>query len=414
MNPRIFPMLMLLLGGGAVGLAEEGPAPLQWRISPHPSPGHTGIMQMNGTAALQVEGRTFAYSVGGNTGPVGLDIDTIWVAPVEGAEIGPWRPTAATLDGAGIVYHTRSTVGHHGRLYMVGGRFNEHDGFDQRFDGIRIFQPDATGDIPADGVTLYHNRDEAITPPLDSLESAAVVTPSRVHPGDAILFIIGGNGEDAVRSVRIDGATGGIVGAEPGWLTVDAVTKEESLPTPVGFAPAVLHGGRLYLVGGNPPSPLVHWTTIGDDDRLAPWRTTTAPLPEPRLDGAAASFRGHLYVIGGTMRDNSTTLASVLRAAFSPDGDITGLAPRHPAPPVPGHPPRGSLHHPRRDSHRGGKAGRSFVFNGGVDWGVGGWLLAWNVVHTIGGRIFLQGGHISALPEFPDHQFPLPHCVEKP
>ncbi|MCC5877080.1 MAG: hypothetical protein JJU11_12745 [Candidatus Sumerlaeia bacterium] len=314
---------------------------LSWRAAAHTSPGPTALIQMNGTAIAEVDGNRFAYSFGGNTGPTGMDIDSIWYAPIEGEEIGPWKKADATLDGKGIVYHTRSTVAFNGRLYVVGGRYNAGDGFDTRYDGIRVFEPDATGNIPANNVTLYTGTGDGesipdVAPSLDLLEMAAVITPSRVHPGDALLRIMGGGDTNAVRSFRIDGSTGRILGAGPGGELAPAVTQEENLPQALAFAAATIHQDRIYFLGGHPVSDKVYFTTIGDDDRITSWRETTAPLPEGRFDGAAASFGANLYFLGGTAGTNEMTRNEVLRAVVDEEGDIIDWILDTPLPMVPG------------------------------------------------------------------------------
>lgn len=329
----------------ALGLLAGAPLSasptLQWDVSPNTSPGKTAIMQMNGTAILEVGGKTFAYSVGGNMGPRGMDTDSIWYAPVDGTEIGPWVEADATLDGAGIVYHTRSTVSFNGRLYVVGGRYNAGDGFDQRYDGIRVFEPDATGNIPAENVTRYRGEGDGdsipdVDPSLNTLEMVALIHPSSVHEGEAVLYVLGGAETTAVRSFRVNGETGAIIGAGPGGELAPALTVEESLPEGLGFSAGAIHGGFVYYLGGNPPSDKVFYSKILENDRLGPWETTTAPLPEARLDGAAISFRGSLYKIGGTAGTNEMTRNNVFRAEFGEDGDITGWINDTSLPVVPG------------------------------------------------------------------------------
>lgn len=340
--PSILPSLLAPAAALALIFPVSATAEsLTWRPAAHTSPGPTSLIQMNGTTVAEIDGRQFAYSIGGNTGPTGMDIDAIWYAPIDGEEIGPWQKADATLDGKGIVYHTRSTVAFNGRIYVVGGRYNAGDGFDTRYDGIRVFEPDATGNIPADNVTLYTGEGDGadiphVNPPLDILEMAAVLTPSRTNPGDAILRIMGGGNTNAVRSFRIDGSTGEIVGAGPGGELAPAQIGEEGLPEELAFAAAALHGDRIYFIGGHPVSDKVFFTSVGDDDRLAPWRETTAPLPEGRFDGAAASFGANLYVLGGTAGTNEMTRNEVLRAVINDEGDIVGWHQDTPLPVIPG------------------------------------------------------------------------------
>ncbi len=332
----------------ACGLLLSGaPAQtLEWTDDP-PSlaPLMPAGIQMNGTAALTIGGREFVYIIGGNKSTdAGGDTTAIHYAPMEAGRPGTWQEATARLERGGTTYHTRSTVSFAGRIYVVGGRLNQEGDYSTPYNGIRVFLPEETGDITAENVTYYTGEAGGIVPasepPLDLLEMAAVVSGSRVHPGDGILYVLGGGlgdtESDAVRSFRIDGESGRIVGAGPGRELAFAFKRLEPLPEPTAFHQAVLHEGRIYVAGNNPPSTAVYYSGILDDDTLGPWETASAPLPEVRLDAAAASFDGDLYVLGGTAGTNADTRNTVFRAVFGEDGDIEAWEEDAPVPLEPG------------------------------------------------------------------------------
>lgn len=316
-----------LVCGGLVATASAQDT-ISWETAATDLTGATGTLQMNGTAVVNIGGTDFVYIIGGNTGNDGGDTDLIRYAPVDGDDLGPWATATANLDGAGVAYHTRSCLGHNGRIYVVGGRFNS--GF-AIYNGIRVFEPDSTGDIPATNVTEYPGPTGAVT--LDRLEMMAAIVPSQTASGQSVLFIIGGStfgsgtaGRDAVKRVFIDDSTGEIVGADPvtGDLT-PAITTLDPLPGFRGSTQAVVHDGYIYLPGGFDGAGRADtiYAEILSDDTLGTWQTATATLPQTRFDGGAASFAGNLYVMGGTVSSNADTLNTVYRAVMGANGDIT-------------------------------------------------------------------------------------------
>lgn len=304
-----------------------------------------GGIQMNGTAVVETDGGVFVYIIGGNksTG-AGGETTRIHFALLRDGRPGTFREATARLEGGGTSYHTRSTVSFNGRIYVVGGRLNMEGEYTTPYNGIRVYEPDASGDIPEANVAYYTGEGlgahPAVEPPLDLLEMAAVVAPSRARPGMGVLYILGGGIGDtetgAVRMARIAGLDGTIEGAGPDGELAGALEELEPLPAPTAFHAAVLHEGRIYVTGNNPPSETVLFSEILDDDTLGPWRTVSAPLPEGRLDPAAASFGGELYVLGGTAGTNADTRNTVFRAVFGGDGDVVGWAEDAPVPLEPG------------------------------------------------------------------------------
>ncbi|MBX3728111.1 MAG: hypothetical protein KF858_02915 [Candidatus Sumerlaeia bacterium] len=313
---------------------------LEWSATPTSlGPLLPAGIQMNGTATVEVAGERFVYIVGGNKSTAaGGDTTRIHYARIDGTTLGTWREATARLEGGGTTYHTRSTVGWRGRIFVVGGRFNEEGEYSTTYNGIRVFRPGAGGDIPADAIVHYSG--ETLSPSLDLLEMAAVMAESRQHPAEGVLYVLGGGSGSsktaAVRSFRVEAETGRIVGADASGNLASAARLLSPLPAPVAFHQTVLHDGRLYVVGDSPASPTVTFATIMEDDSLSAWRTTAAPLREARLDAAAASFGGHLYVLGGTAGTNADTRTTVFRAEVGENGDIVAWHPDTPIPVMPG------------------------------------------------------------------------------
>ncbi len=302
-------------------------------------------IQMAGTAVVETDSGPFVYIVGGNKSTdAGGETTVIHYAPLEDGRPGTWREATARLVGGGTSYHTRSTVTFGPRFYVIGGRLNQEGDYSTPYNGIRVYEPDETGDIAPGDVTYYTGEAGGIVPaanpPLDLLEMAAVVTESRAHPGDGIVYILGGGFAEtetaAVRKLRIDGRTGRIVDAGPGRELAFALKHLDPLPEPTAFHQAVLHEGRIYVAGNYPPSTTVWYAEILEDDTLGAWQAASAPLPEARLDCAAASFGGDLYVLGGTAGTNADTRNTVFRAIFGEDGDIEAWEADAPVPLEPG------------------------------------------------------------------------------
>jgi hypothetical protein len=323
------------------------PPTIEWQPATHElAPLMPNGIQMNGTAVLTVDGRQYLYILGGNrTTDHGGDSRLIHYAPITGTDVGPWAVADARLERGGTSYHTRSAVAAGGRIYLVGGRFNQEGDFSTTYNGVRVFEPDATGNIPADSVTYYTGLGDdggirAVEPALDLLEMSAVGTPSRRHPGEHVVYVIGGGlGETAttaVRSFRV-AADGSIVDAGPGGELRPALRVERPLPEPVAFAPAVIRARHLYLIGGNPPSDRVYFARLRDDDSVGVWQLATARLPIPLFDSAAAVLDGRLYVIGGTSSSNAEITNQVWRAVINPAAcDIVQWLPESALPITPG------------------------------------------------------------------------------
>ena len=83
--------------------------------------------------------------------------------------------------------------------------------------------------------------------------------------------------------------------------------------SPRAYHQAVVHGGRIYVLGGGNYTPAYHarndvWSSADG----VTWRRESSAAPwAPRLWFAAASYRGRLWVLGGWTKDPSTDWADV-------------------------------------------------------------------------------------------------------
>jgi hypothetical protein len=318
-----------------------------------------GSMQMHGTATVTVGANKFAYTVGGNTSVAATDVRKIHYAPITGRQIGAWAEATQELTdaagglgtgsaGIGMCYHTRSTFGYNGRLYVVGGRANVGDATN-RWDGVRVYTPDATGNIPAGAATYYTgladvtNSIAAVTPIMTRLEMTTVTRASVASPGNQVVYVVGGGSAaeatNQVQKFYISGTTGEIINAGPataaGRALGNAVTSAVgTLDANRNATSAVIVGNNLYVIGGGASNPLVQRATIGVDDNLSAFSAIgVAALPEGRTDGGAAVLGGTIYVTGGCVTGN-TDIRNVVYYA-TPDsvtGDIASWSTGNPIP----------------------------------------------------------------------------------
>jgi N-acetylneuraminic acid mutarotase len=213
-------------------------------------------------ASVLVGGRL--YVVGG-TG-TGTDVQMAEV----GAG-GEWQSMPALP--AGVERH--ALVAHGGRLYVLGGAQQA------TVDTVLV----AT--IATDG-TLSSWTPAA---PLSERSEghAALVIQDR-------LVLLGGRRDgtylSAVRSASISALDG----------TLGTWSQLAPLTSPRGWHRALLHDGRVYVLGGLTASgkvSTVEWASVKTDGTLGPWQTATA-LPGARDSHAAVIVDGKMYVIGGT------------------------------------------------------------------------------------------------------------------
>lgn len=320
---KVFLTILAIFALASAAMAAD----LTWNASVDALP--SGNAQMHGTALVTVGANTFLYQIGGNTAAAADDSKLIYYTKVTGTTADTWSSTTYQFPVNNAVYITRSSVGYNGYLYVVGGRFNSTGA---TYNGVRVFQPTATGDITA---ALQEYDGSSYTPLLDRLEMAVAVKDSNTAPStQGVLYIIGGGStnprETAVQKVYIDKSTGQVTGT---------VTSAGTLATGVGSCQAVIRNGYLYVVAGYPGSTAGLTTTqyaqIQGDDNLGTFTNCTAALPEGRFDGGSVLYNDTIYMIGGAVSGNADTRNTVYRATFT-GNDITAWTADTAVPVTPG------------------------------------------------------------------------------
>jgi hypothetical protein len=106
--------------------------------------------------------------------------------------------------------------------------------------------------------------------------------------------------------------------------TLGAFTAEPPLPMALTHQAAVVYQDALYLVGGISTSTTltsIMRAAFDKDGHLGAW-TQVGTLPEGRGTSAAFVFLEHLYVLGGAKLAQGGEVATVLRAPVALDGTV--------------------------------------------------------------------------------------------
>lgn len=270
--------------------------------------------QMGGTAVLSVNGADYLYFVGPNSGGDRLNI--YYVDVTDPSSPGTWQSSTFTSPSNSLVYTTNSVVPYNGRLYVVAGSFNSGN-TPIDYNGIRVFTPDANGDI----ADIDQEYDGSVgEPDIQGFASSAAVDPDT-----GILYILaaGVTSQTAIQRVQIDAGTGEITGTP---------SLAGTLPSPRRQAPMVIYNDTLYVVGGwnseaSAAADTVYYATIQPGGDLSAFAATTAPLPQAVSDMGAVVFQDRLYVTGGTTANsNATAVDDVFSADLTAGADISEWA----------------------------------------------------------------------------------------
>jgi N-acetylneuraminic acid mutarotase len=111
--------------------------------------------------------------------------------------------------------------------------------------------------------------------------------------------------------------------------TLESWRNEAELPTRLMNHAAAERNGTLYVLGGfngQDYTASVFYASIGADGRLSEWRTSSTKYPHRVGREGLVPVGGSLLALGGVWSDSQGVHSSslVMRAAFSPDGDVTG------------------------------------------------------------------------------------------
>ena len=150
-------------------------------------------------------------------------------------------------------------------------------------------------------------------------------------------------GADAALWERVEGGLDKVLGARRQLAELE--TARADLLEPRHHLMAASYGGKVYVFGG--ASSLIDWRAQSKawayDPAADSW-AEVAPMPEPRLAGAALTLGDYIYIVGGTAgsnallrydpaRDQWTKLASLSEsrehtAAAALDGKIYAIGGR--------------------------------------------------------------------------------------
>ncbi len=203
--------------------------------------------------------------------------------------VGAWTATTSFSPAR----HNLASVAHDGYLYLLGGR------------------TDAGGALNDVQFALI-NADGTVGP---WTPTAAYPTPrwgatAAVHNG--FMYVLGGR----------DGPTDyDLVSYAPisGNGTVGPWTATTPLPTARQGHATVVHGGRIYVLGGSPLTNDVQFATLNADGTVGAWTATTS-FPTARANIVSFAYNGKLYVNAGS--NAAGALADAHFASINPDGTV--------------------------------------------------------------------------------------------
>lgn len=325
---RILASSLLVMGLASFSTAADH---LVWSLGPTNTNTQDGNLnagiQMHGTAVVTVGPKKFLYVVGGNVygGNIDSSFDSKSVYYSEitstGTMAASWTTTTLVLpiipggsisggaatDQANYAYIDNAVDSYNGRLYVAGG--NTQSANPER-NQVAWMSPTASGDITS--ITQVT---------ASGLTIGQIFKAMCIDKVNGRMYIISA---DASRSgnayvANIDAGTG----------AVGAFTLAGTFPTGVRQMPAVVAGGRLYLVGGNAAA-----AASSNAVQVADINAGTGALVNPRAitslpvgsnDGTAVALNGAIYFMGGTSANtNATSLNTVWKGTInSSNGDVT-------------------------------------------------------------------------------------------
>lgn len=300
-----------------------------------------GGIQMHGTAAVEVGDEIMLYAIGGNRW-IGADSVNITYAPLTlepQAQTGTWQhatwqfPTATNpsnvTGAAGSAYIERATFVYNGRIYVVGGTHNTANlPAGSAVNGIRVFEPTATGDILEPNAALgFDGAAAGVTPSLAGAGQSAVLDPDTGY-----LYVFGNT--TSVRRFHIDSSTGAVS---------DYQSFESQLLYHASMASgAVIHNGYIYIFSTNQADNQgsVQYAPVNPDGTLGTFVRASASLPVRHIDGGSVVMNGNIYVAAGydsassvAATQNASVINAVHRAVIDDaTGNITAWAVDAPIP----------------------------------------------------------------------------------
>ena len=265
------------------------------------SDGTTGVwtsttnLPANTELATAVAYNGYVYVMGG------AFVDTVYYAKQNSdGTLGSWS-TGNPIPATNFLYATSSVV-YNGYVYILAGRTNGGTG------SLDVYYAKLNSDGSVGAWTTSPNL-----MPDSPAYSAAVAY-------NGYIYFIGGVSSSASNKVYItklnsDGSTGV-------WQTSPA-----TLPEVISDLSAVESNGRVYVIGGGTTGFQVLNTVLiailNSDGTIGNFVTSANSIPSPELDGAAITYNGYVYYIGGT---NPTFSNNVYYTSIVPDPTVPATA----------------------------------------------------------------------------------------
>lgn len=203
------------------------------------------------------------------------------------------------------------------------------------------------------------------------LTGAARLRQVSLHPTASLVngrvVVAGGTGASSAVMNTVWAAPLESLTALPDGGLPEPFVAQAPLPQPRSHHAALVHGGRVYLVGGytTGEQPVANiWRSVhGVDGSIIGW-DVAGTLDDPPWTASVFEHDGALYVVGGgTFAGGGTFLGRVRRAPFFPDGDLGFFTDVDDALPR----PRGHVHQtPVLDGHVYSIGGRDFDAQGRI------------------------------------------------
>ena len=167
----------------------------------------------------------------------------------------------------------------------------------------------------------YCSVNEQFDPASDSWStSAPIPLPPRINfPAVEVngrIYVFGGQKPTPVHSLNTSGEDVGLHSVLEYDPIADVWTPKADMPTARSDVAAAVIDGKVYVVGGDlPPHGDVYYLTLEVYDPSSnTWDTTKAPMLYPCLGAAVGVIDGILYVAGGTGFSPSQVYPNILQA----------------------------------------------------------------------------------------------------
>ncbi len=239
------------------------------------------------------------YVLGGYYGPGGTIYTSVLRAAINSdGTLGSWA-TDTSLPGERVI-NMNSVVFYKGYVYLAGGWDGGYTTYATRTNVVYYAPVNADGSIGTWGTTT-------------SFTNARIV--GALHAYNDRLYIMGGDTPTSASSTTFYGDVQ-YVSINPTGSTTAYTANSNSLPVNLRGASVVVHNSYLFVISGgtttSASTSAVYRALISSDGTVGSFSATTS-LVGIRAYGAAVSYNGYIYVIGGCSQatfSNCTTSGS--------------------------------------------------------------------------------------------------------